>query len=167
MNHFERLQEKILTPEGLQSAILRWRLLGDKIVFTNGCFDLLHRGHVDYLAHAADFGNRLIIGLNTDSSVSRLKGPHRPINDQDARAVVLAGLSFVSGICLFDEPTPYELIRLLQPDVLVKGADYKIEDIAGYDIVQARGGQVITVPLVANYSTSTIEAKILEAAGKP
>jgi rfaE bifunctional protein nucleotidyltransferase chain/domain len=167
MNHFERLQEKILTPEGLQSAILRWRLLGDKIVFTNGCFDLLHRGHVDYLAHAADFGNRLIIGLNTDASVSRLKGPHRPINDQDARAVVLAGLSFVSGICLFDEPTPYELIRLLQPDVLVKGADYKIEDIAGYDIVQARGGQVITVPLVANYSTSTIEAKILEAAGKP
>jgi rfaE bifunctional protein nucleotidyltransferase chain/domain len=166
MNHFERLQEKILTPEGLQSAILRWRLLGDKIVFTNGCFDLLHRGHVDYLAHAADFGNRLIIGLNTDASVSRLKGPHRPINDQDARAVVLAGLSFVSGICFFDEPTPYELIRLLQPDVLVKGADYKIEDIAGYDIVQARGGQVVTVPLVANYSTSAIEAKIREAAGK-
>ena len=152
-----------MSPEALQSALTRWRLLGDKIVFTNGCFDLLHRGHVDYLSHAAGFGNRLVIGLNTDSSVSRLKGPHRPINDQDARAFVMAGLSFVSAVCFFDEPTPYEMIQKVQPDVLVKGADYKIEDIAGYDIVQARGGEVVTIPLVQNYSTSAIESKIRNA----
>lgn len=166
MNYFERLQEKIMTPEMLMAAINRWRLQGDKIVFTNGCFDLLHRGHVDYLAHAAGFGNRLVIGLNTDASVARLKGPSRPINDQDARAVVLAGLTFVSAVCFFDEPTPYELIAKVQPDVLVKGADYKIEDIAGHDIVQARGGKVVTVPLVQNYSTSAIESKIRQSGQK-
>ena len=160
MNYFERLREKIMTPEMLQSSINRWRLLGDRIVFTNGCFDILHRGHVEYLSHAAGFGHRLVIGLNTDSSTSRLKGPDRPINDEQARAIVLAGLTFVSGLCFFDEPTPYELIKKLQPDVLVKGADYKVEEIAGYDIVQARGGEVKTVPLVHNYSTSAIEAKI-------
>lgn len=160
MNHFERLHEKILSAEQLAAAVFRWRLSGQKIVFTNGCFDLLHRGHVDYLAHAADFGDRLVVGLNTDASVSRLKGPHRPINDQDARAIVMAGLSFVAAVCFFDEPTPYELISLVQPDVLIKGADYKVEDIVGYDIVMARGGVVQTVPLVHNYSTTAIEARI-------
>lgn len=160
MDHFNRLQEKILSREALNAAVARWRLAGDKIVFTNGCFDLLHRGHVDYLSHAADLGDKLVIGLNTDASVSALKGPGRPINDQDARAIVLAGLSFVAGICLFDEPTPYDLIKEIMPDVLVKGADYKIEQIAGHDIVLAAGGKVETIRLVQNYSTSAIEARI-------
>jgi rfaE bifunctional protein nucleotidyltransferase chain/domain len=137
-----------------------WKKAGDKIVFTNGCFDLLHRGHVDYLAKAADMGNRLIIGLNTDASVSRLKGPHRPLQDEQSRLHIIASLGFVDAVTLFDEPTPYDLIKLVQPDVLVKGSDYKPEDIVGYDIVTSRGGSVKTIDFLAGYSTSAIEKRI-------
>ena len=127
-------------------------------MFSNGCFDILHCGHVEYLAKAAAFGDVMIIGLNTDASVKRLKGPSRPVNDEYARAFVLAGLEFVSAVVLFDEDTPYNLIKKVQPDFLVKGSDYKPENIVGYDIVTAKGGKVVTVDLVEGYSTTkTIE----------
>jgi rfaE bifunctional protein nucleotidyltransferase chain/domain len=162
MNHLNELLKKRMDLSTLAEKVKNWREQGCKIVFTNGCFDLLHRGHVEYLAQAADFGDKLVIGLNTDASVNRLKGPTRPINDEEARAAVLSALSFVSAVVLFDEPTPLELIRLVQPDVLIKGADYKPEEIVGYDIVTARGGKVATVPLTSGYSTSNIEQRIRE-----
>jgi D-glycero-beta-D-manno-heptose 1-phosphate adenylyltransferase len=152
-----------MSPAKLVEQINEWRKQGCKIVFTNGCFDILHLGHIDYLAQAADLGEKMIVALNTDSSVSRIKGPTRPINDQHSRALVMASLSFVSAVTFFDEPTPYELISLIQPDILVKGADYKAEEIVGYDIVTARGGSVETIPLVEGYSTTAIETRIRNA----
>jgi len=131
-----------------------------KIVFTNGCFDLLHLGHIEYLSRAADLGNELIIGLNSDLSVKRIKGPERPINPEQARAALLASLSCVSAIVVFDEDTPYNLICTIKPDILVKGADYKIDEIAGYDVVLAAGGQVITIPFTEGYSSSLLIDKI-------
>lgn len=145
------------------AKIISWRASGCKIVFTNGCFDILHLGHIDYLAQAADLGTKLIVALNTDASVSRIKGPSRPITDQLSRSMVMASLEFVSAVTFFDEPTPYELIKMIQPDILVKGADYKAEDIVGFDIVTARGGSVETIPLVSGYSTSAIESRIRNA----
>ena len=146
--------------------ILKWETLnshlsiltsqGSKVVFTNGCFDILHRGHVEYLAKAADMGDVLVVGLNTDASVKRLKGEGRPINNEEARALVLASLSFVDAVVLFGEDTPYELIKAIRPDVLVKGADYKPEEIVGFDIVSSYGGTVATVPMVEGYSTTEI-----------
>lgn len=158
MNHLEKIQNKILNKDNLAEWVAECRAKGSKIVFSNGCFDILHRGHVEYLAKAADFGDEMLIGLNTDASVKRLKGPSRPINDEYARAIVLAGLEFVSAVVLFDEDTPYNLIKAVQPDVLVKGSDYKPEDIVGYDIVTAKGGKVETIDFVDGYSTTrTIE----------
>lgn len=145
------------------AKINSWRASGCKIVFTNGCFDILHLGHIDYLAQAADFGTKMIVALNTDVSVARIKGPTRPICDQLSRSMVMASLEFVSAVTFFDEPTPYELIKMVQPDILVKGADYRAEDIVGYDIVIARGGSVETIPLVKGYSTTAIETKIRES----
>ncbi len=145
------------------AKINSWRASGCKIVFTNGCFDILHLGHIDYLAQAADFGTKMIVALNTDSSVARIKGPTRPICDQLSRSMVMASLEFVSAVTFFDEPTPYDLIKMVQPDILVKGADYRAEDIVGYDIVIARGGSVETIPLVKGYSTTAIETKIRES----
>ena len=136
-----------------------WRFQGKKIVFTNGCFDILHLGHIDYLSKAKDEGNILIIGLNTDNSVSRIKGKTRPITDENSRAKILASLQFVDAVTLFDEETPYELISFVQPDVLVKGSDYKPEDIVGYDIVKAKNGKVVTIDF-QRYSTTAIEKKI-------
>ena len=162
MNHLNNLLKKRMDLPALTEKIKQWREQGCKIVFTNGCFDLLHRGHVEYLAQAADHGDKLVIGLNTDASVNRLKGPTRPINDEDARSAVLSALGFVSAVVLFDEPTPLELIRQVQPDILIKGADYKPEDIVGYDIVTARGGKVVTITLTNGYSTSSIEQRIRE-----
>ena len=163
MNHLRSIEKKVMDTVALEDQIRKWRDQGCKIVFTNGCFDILHLGHVDYLARAADFGDKMIIGLNTDASVSRIKGPTRPINDQRSRAMVLASLGFVSAITFFDDPTPYELIKLVQPDVLIKGADYKPEEIVGYDIVTARGGAVQTIPFVDGYSTTAIEQRIRAA----
>lgn len=137
------------------------RFLGKRIVFTNGCFDLLHAGHTDYLARAADLGDKLIVGLNTDSSVKRLKGSSRPVNDQDARAMVLASLSLVDSVILFEEDTPASLIGKVMPDVLVKGGDYGTDEIAGADQVRANGGSVVSIPLLKGYSTSGIIEKIL------
>jgi rfaE bifunctional protein nucleotidyltransferase chain/domain len=153
-------KDKILTREQLPATLSEWRDAGRKVVFTNGCFDLLHLGHVDYLEQARQLGDALVVGLNTDASVSCLK-PGRPIQDETARARILASLAFVDAVVLFGEPTPLELITLVQPDVLVKGDDYAIESIVGHELVLARGGAVRTVPLVPGYSTSRIVARIL------
>jgi D-glycero-beta-D-manno-heptose 1-phosphate adenylyltransferase len=161
MSFHSRLEDKIA---GRQTAAEQCRKLhesGKKIVFTNGVFDILHPGHVDYLCRARDLGDVLVLGLNTDTSVKQLeKAPDRPLNDQWARARVLAALECVDFIVMFEEQTPYELIRELQPDVLVKGDDYTIEQIAGHDVVLGRGGKVITVPLVKGYSTTGLIKKI-------
>ncbi len=150
-----------MSPEAAQRFVNASRINGKKVVFTNGCFDILHAGHVDYLSQARDLGNVLILGLNTDSSVKRQnKGPERPINSEDARAKVLASLGCIDAIVLFDEDTPYELIKLLQPDILVKGDDYTPESIVGYDIVTGRGGKVITIPFLQGYSTTSIVNKL-------
>lgn len=144
----------------LQNTLSQWKFQNEKIVFTNGCFDILHRGHIEYLAQAASFGTKLVIGLNTDASVKRLKGETRPVNNQEARAMLLSSLFFTDKIIFFEEDTPLELIRFIQPDILVKGADYKVEDIVGYDIVKARGGEVVTIDLTQGYSTTSILSKL-------
>ncbi|MFM6984579.1 MAG: D-glycero-beta-D-manno-heptose 1-phosphate adenylyltransferase, partial [Chitinophagaceae bacterium] len=134
---------------------------GKKVVFTNGCFDILHKGHVDYLAKAADKGDVLIVAVNTDDSIKRLgKSPSRPIQDQDARAYLIAALESVSYVILFNEDTPKELIDAVIPDVLVKGSDYKPEAIVGYDTVTKNGGKVETIDFIEGYSTTSIEKKI-------
>jgi D-glycero-beta-D-manno-heptose 1-phosphate adenylyltransferase len=160
MNNLERISAKIASREQLKSMLAVWRFQGKKIVFTNGCFDILHLGHIDYLSKAKDEGNILIIGLNTDNSVSRIKGPTRPITDEKSRAEILASLQFVDAVTLFDEETPYELISFVQPDVLVKGSDYKPEEIVGYDIVKAKNGKIVTIDFLEGYSTTAIERKI-------
>lgn len=162
MTQFDIIKSKILQKIELERKLAYWHFKGFKIVFTNGCFDILHAGHVEYLSKAASEGDILIIGLNSDDSVRRLKGTHRPINNQDARALLIASLSFVSAVVIFDEDTPYELINIVQPDILVKGSDYKPEEIVGYDILIAKGGLVKTVDLVEGFSTTSIEQKILK-----
>jgi rfaE bifunctional protein nucleotidyltransferase chain/domain len=150
--------DKILTEAQLPATLAAWRAAGERIVFTNGCFDLLHLGHVDYLEKARALGDRLVVGLNTDASVSALK-PGRPLQDQTSRARIMAALAFVDAVVLFSEDTPLRLIELVQPDILVKGDDYAIDGIVGHELVLKRGGQVLAVPLVAGYSTSSIVAK--------
>jgi rfaE bifunctional protein nucleotidyltransferase chain/domain len=162
MDRLTPIQEKILDDVSLDAWLARMRFRKRKIVFTNGCFDILHQGHIIYLTKAADAGDGLIIGLNSDSSVRKLKGIGRPIIDQHSRALLLASLPFVSAVVLFDEETPYQLIRKIQPDVLVKGSDYKPEDIVGYDVVKARGGEVLTIDFVEGYSSSSIIRKIAD-----
>ncbi|MBT3208915.1 MAG: D-glycero-beta-D-manno-heptose 1-phosphate adenylyltransferase [Bacteroidetes bacterium] len=160
MQKLQNIKAKILTETTLISKLNYWRFKEKKIVFTNGCFDIIHRGHIEYLAQAADLGDVLIIGLNTDNSVRKLKGENRPVQEQNSRALILAAMSFVSNIILFDEQTPYELIKLVQPDILVKGSDYKIEDIVGYDILKAKGGKVETIDFVEGFSTTEIFSRI-------
>jgi len=156
MDKFEFLNTKILTKEQLSTLLHVQRFKGNKIVFSNGCFDILHRGHIEYLAKAANLGNCMVIGLNTDASVKRLKGNSRPVQDQISRALVMASLRFVDYVVLFDEDTPYELIQFLKPDILVKGSDYKEDEIVGGDIVKQNGGKVVTIDLVDGYSTTSI-----------
>jgi rfaE bifunctional protein nucleotidyltransferase chain/domain len=160
----QRISDKIFSRRAASEIGARLHAEGKRIVFTNGCFDLLHPGHVRYLEEASLLGDVLVVGLNTDQSVRSLdKSPSRPIQDEQARAQVLAALASVGAVVLFDEPTPLELIREIGPDVLVKGADYLPEDIVGYEIVKARGGEILTIPFVPGYSTTSIEKKILEA----
>jgi len=137
-------------------------MLGDKIVFTNGCFDILHRGHLEYLAEAAALGNRLVIGLNSDESVQRLKGPGRPVNTIYDRAMALAALGFTDAIIVFSEDTPLQLIELLRPDLLVKGGDYTREEIVGALEMEARGGEVAIISFVDGYSTTTFLERLRE-----
>lgn len=156
----ELIKGKVFHTEELCATLNTWRLLEKKIVFTNGCFDLLHLGHIDYLSKAADLGNKLVIGLNSDASTSALKGLGRPIIDQYSRSIMLASLSFVDAVILFDDPTPLELIAQIRPDVLVKGADYTVDQIVGSDLVLGYGGDVQTIEYLSGYSTTSIEKKI-------
>ena len=160
MSKLEWLQHKIFSRENLVRESNVWRATGKKIVFTNGCFDILHHGHLDLLARAADCGNVLVVGVNTDSSVQRLKGPDRPVTNEQDREFQLASLLCVDAVCLFDEDTPKELIELIRPDVLVKGGDYTIDKIVGADFVQSNGGTVEIIPFVTGYSTTSIIERI-------
>lgn len=160
MNNLERVQAKVFNREKLENQLAIWRFKSQKIVFTNGCFDLLHLGHIDYLTKAKDLGDILIIGVNRDDSVRKLKGTNRPLAGEKSRLTIMASLQFVNAVVPFDEDTPYELIKQVQPDVLVKGSDYKTEDIVGYDIVKAKGGEIVTIDYLEGYSTSAIEEKI-------
>jgi D-glycero-beta-D-manno-heptose 1-phosphate adenylyltransferase len=161
MSYHSKISKKVIEVKELQRLLNVDRFFEKRIVFTNGCFDILHLGHVEYLTKARDLGGVLVIGLNTDASVKRQnKSPERPVNDQQTRAIILAALECVDYVVLFDEDTPYELIKALQPDILVKGADYKPETIVGYDIVKKRGGEVITIPLTEGFSTTGLIKKL-------
>ena len=162
MNQVKLLQAKISTKTELETQIKNWRHTDQKIVFTNGCFDLLHLGHIDYLAKARDLGDKLIIGLNTDASVQRLKGPYRPVKDELSRAHILAAMQFVDAVIFFDEETPIDLITWVKPDVLVKGGDYTVEGIIGHEIVIENGGSVQTIEFVEGYSSSKLIDKIIQ-----
>jgi D-glycero-beta-D-manno-heptose 1-phosphate adenylyltransferase len=167
MTNLEIIKSKVFNSASkFEKQLNFYRFKKQKLVFTNGCFDILHLGHIDYLSKAADLGDVLIVGLNSDASVRAIKGENRPINDLDSRSLLLASLSFVSAVVVFNEETPSELIRFILPDVLVKGKDYAIEQIVGADEVIKNGGKVITIELVKGYSTSLIEKKILLNANK-
>jgi len=160
MTKLEIIKLKILDENQLNQQLAVWRFLNKKIVFTNGCFDIIHLGHIDYLSKAKDLGDILLIGLNTDDSVKRLKGNNRPIKNQLERSILLASLQFIDGIILFNEDTPYELIKKVKPNILVKGSDYKKEDIVGADIIENTGGDIITIDFLEGYSTTSILDKI-------
>jgi rfaE bifunctional protein nucleotidyltransferase chain/domain len=160
MDYLQVIQNKIIDKGNLSKLIENYRLKNQKIVFTNGCFDILHKGHITYLAQAASLGNRLIVGINSDNSVQKLKGNHRPIQDETSRSIIMAGLHVVSAVIIFDEDTPLELIKLVKPDFLVKGGDWETTNIVGADIVLAYGGEVISIPFIDGFSTTAIEAKI-------
>lgn len=160
MTRFEQIEQKIQSWEQITATADAWRAAGNRIVFTNGCFDILHYGHLHYLSAARDLGERLVVGLNSAASVSRLKGPHRPINDELTRTHLLAALEVIDAVVVFEDDTPLELIRLVRPDILVKGGDWLPEQIVGSDLVLAAGGQVRSLPFVEGYSTTNIEAKI-------
>ena len=163
MGHSNRIQKKIFNKRILTEKIIEWKEKGLKVVFTNGCFDILHAGHVDYLNKAADLGDRLIVAINSDDSVRRLKGACRPIQDEYSRTTVLASLECVSGVIVFDEPTPIDLISTFKPSILVKGGDYAHGNIVGKEVVLENNGEVIVIPLVKGYSTTAIELKIRQA----
>jgi rfaE bifunctional protein nucleotidyltransferase chain/domain len=156
LDKFEVIKSKILTKEALLPFLKVCKLKSKSIVFSNGCFDIMHRGHIEYLAKAASHGDILIIGLNSDDSVKRLKGLNRPLQDQQSRALVLAALHFVNYVVVFDEDTPYNLIDFIKPNILVKGGDYNEDEIVGADIVKKNKGKVITIDLVEGYSTTSI-----------
>lgn len=169
ITRFSYIQNKILSHDEAKKRISTWKLKGDKVVFTNGCFDILHKGHVSYLAESAELGNKMIVALNTDASVKRQgKGDDRPVNDNDARAMVLASLGFIDGIVFFDNDTPLDVILDLKPDFLVKGADYDPNEtdknskkyIVGSDVVKNYGGEVVAIPLVEGFSTTNIIEKL-------
>jgi D-glycero-beta-D-manno-heptose 1-phosphate adenylyltransferase len=160
MSHLNKLNTKIYSLEELENQVNAWKQAGEEVVFTNGCFDIIHRGHIEVLVQTADLGNRLIIGLNSDSSIQKLKGKNRPIIDEQSRAILLASFSFVDAVILFSEDTPINLIRTLKPDVLAKGGDYEISTIVGHKVVQENGGEVILVPFVDGFSSTTIIDKI-------
>ncbi|MES2556210.1 MAG: adenylyltransferase/cytidyltransferase family protein [Bacteroidota bacterium] len=169
MSRFNDMTAKMQDLTAAKATVAAWKAAGEKVVFTNGCFDILHRGHVTYLAHAADFGTKLVVALNTDASVKRLgKGDDRPVNSEDARSYVMSALGFVDLVVLFDNDTPLEEIIALEPSVLVKGGDYNASEtdrsnkqyIVGSHEVRALGGEVKTVDLVNGFSTTNIIRKL-------
>lgn len=158
---FEKIQAKIQSRSQLAETVGHWRTLGEQVVFTNGCFDLLHYGHVHYLAQASDLGSRLIVGVNADASVNRLKGPTRPIKDEQTRSLLLAAMEFVDAVTIFKEDTPLELIKAILPDILVKGGDWRPDQIVGSEVVITNGGEVHSLPYIEGNSTTDLEKKIL------
>jgi rfaE bifunctional protein nucleotidyltransferase chain/domain len=156
----EESARKIVTLPEAKLQVKAWQNTGNRVVFTNGCFDLIHLGHVDYLEKARMLGDKLVLGLNTDDSVSRFKGPERPLQDQVSRARVLAAMQFVDLVVFFNEDTPLNLISALLPDILVKGSDYLADNIVGADVVKKNGGVVKTIDFVPGYSTTRIVEKI-------
>ena len=160
MPNLENIKSKIFSLDDLKNQVNAWKQAGEDVVFTNGCFDIIHRGHIEVLAQTADLGDRLIIGLNSDTSTQKLKGKNRPIIEEQSRAILLASLEFVDAVILFSEDTPINLISTLLPDVLAKGGDYEIETIVGHEIVQNNGGKVILIPFVDGFSSTTIIDKI-------
>jgi rfaE bifunctional protein nucleotidyltransferase chain/domain len=161
MNWQEIIREKVFTsPSELAKQVTKWQLFNEKVVFTNGCFDILHLGHIDYLSKAADLGDRLIIGVNTDQSVRILKGDTRPVIDENTRLIKLAALVFVDAVILFDEETPLQLIETIKPDVLAKGGDYTIETIVGAKEALARGGEVHVIPFLEGHSSTKLINKM-------
>ena len=161
MNSLEKINSKIIWDwDMLPGIVSGWKNSNQKIVFTNGCFDIIHHGHIELLSKAADLGNKLIVGLNTDTSVQHLKGPGRPLQDENSRSVIMAGFSFVDLVVMFPQDTPIDLISLLKPDLLVKGGDYKAEEIVGYDVVTKKGGQVVIIKFMEGYSTTSIVNKM-------
>ena len=155
-------QSRIFDKDSLLAQLRKWRQQGDRIVFTNGCFDILHAGHIQYLEKAAALGDRLILGVNDDASVTRLKGPSRPINQLSSRLYLLASLSTVDAVVPFSEETPLALIQLVEPDVLTKGGDYKPETIVGAKEVTESGGKVEVIPFVEGFSTTKLERRIID-----
>lgn len=156
MDKLQWIQNKVYDREQLARQCNIWRSLGRKIVFTNGCFDILHHGHLQLIATAANMGNVLVVGLNTDNSVKKLKGEGRPVVHEQDRLFQMASLLCTDAVCLFDQDTPEELIKMVRPDVLVKGGDYTIDTIVGTGFIQSYGGRVEIVPFVAGYSTSAL-----------
>ena len=160
MLHLRKINSKIFSIENLKTQINTWRKSSQKIAFTNGCFDIIHKGHIEVLARTADLGDKLIVGINSDNSIQKLKGRGRPIIDENSRAILLASLNFVDAIVLFAEETPLNLISTLRPDILTKGGDYKISTIVGSEIVTENGGEVILIPFVDGVSSTNIIDKI-------
>ncbi len=154
MSKIETIQNKIIALEPLLHVVAGWRLKGQKLTFTNGCFDVLHRGHISLIMQAAEAGQRLVIGLNSDASVRKLKGDNRPIHQEADRALLLAAMTYVDAVVIFEEDTPLNLITQLQPDILVKGGDYTKETIVGADFIIKNGGQVLIVPTEKGYSST-------------
>jgi rfaE bifunctional protein nucleotidyltransferase chain/domain len=153
---------KVFSRSELIEVRLRWKSSRKKVVFTNGVFDILHRGHVEYLAAAKSLGDELIVGINSDASVRKIKGPRRPVVVESDRAFLVSQLVPVDAVCIFEQETPYDLISALIPDVLVKGADWKVDDVIGKDVVERSGGKVLTLPFVPRHSTTLVIERIKE-----
>tara|TARA_B100000963_G_scaffold5770_2_gene4468 strand:+ start:2999 stop:3493 length:495 start_codon:yes stop_codon:yes gene_type:complete len=160
MNNINKIKSKIYCLEKLQDDVKKWKKKGEKIVFTNGCFDILHKGHVEILAKSADLGNKIIVGVNSDKSVKNLKGIDRPIVNEHSRTMLLASLSIVDAVILFDEETPINLIKIIKPDILTKGGDYSFDTVVGNNFVNEEGGKTALIPLVQGYSSTQIIEKI-------
>jgi rfaE bifunctional protein nucleotidyltransferase chain/domain len=161
-NKLDQLKAKIISPLELSRLAAGWRIKSYKLVFTNGVFDLLHEGHITSLALAANEGSKLIVGINSDASVKRLKGENRPVHAEQARALVIAAMQYVDAVCIFDEDTPLALIKAVKPDILVKGGDYTPETVVGNDFVQSYGGKTVIIPLIEGISTTNTIEKIKE-----
>ncbi len=156
MNNRDIIRSKILPDKDVESMLALWKSEDQQVIFTNGCFDIMHMGHVDYLSRAADLGGVLVVGLNSDKSVRSIKGPGRPLQDEASRSFLLASLFFVNAVILFDQDTPVELLNRIKPGILVKGNDYKPEEVVGADIVTSHGGRIMTLDIVKGYSTTSI-----------
>jgi D-glycero-beta-D-manno-heptose 1-phosphate adenylyltransferase len=162
MKASDKIPLKLMSRSDLVRQAERWKLQDKKIIFTNGCFDILHKGHLELLSQAAALGDILVIGVNSDDSVKRLKGDERPVNDENFRALMLASLAIVDAVSIFPEDTPLELIESIVPDIIVKGGDYDPSTVVGAELVVKNGGEVIIIPLISGYSTSSLIRKIRE-----